>query len=235
MGPYTVPATVSFWAGGARMVPLVWQTMTTAAQPNQLQPDRLQLDLFSALDARGAGSSDNVRPSNQGTLRIELKRGTPRRRRVEGVLQGGTLVVSFPARMTKAEVWPIAEELRLRMERRVARDRIDLAARTRKLAREYGLPKPRSVEWSDRQRGRWGSCTPVDGSIRISNRLSEYPLWVLDYVLIHELAHLVHADHSPRFHALVAKYPKSERAIGFLIAKSSDGSPDGCSDECSDQ
>ncbi len=210
--------------------------MTTHAQP-----DRSQLDLFTSSDIvsdrdptalraplrqPAIPGHDNSVEQHSGvtsqSLHIELKRGTARRRRIEGVLHGDTLVVSFPARMTRAEVWPIAEELRTRMERRVAREHIDLVARTRRLAREYGLPKPRSVEWSDRQRGRWGSCTPVDGSIRISNRLSEYPLWVLDYVLIHELAHLVHGDHSPRFHALVAKYPKAERAIGYLMAKSNE-------------
>ena len=69
---------------------------------------------------------------------------------------------------------------------------------------------------------RWGSCTPADGSVRISVRLAPFPLWVLDYVLVHELAHLAVADHSPRFWALVDRYPLSERARGYLIAKSGD-------------
>ena len=161
------------------------------------------------------GEQPPIRPR----LEIELRRGTPRRRRVEGVLRGETLVVSYPPRMSKADVMPIANELRERMERRLTRERIDLAARARKLARLYGMPRPRRVEWSDRQLGRWGSCTPSEGSIRISSRLGDFPDWVLDYVLVHELAHLVHADHSPAFHAVVARYPKAERAIGFLIAK----------------
>ncbi len=156
-------------------------------------------------------------------LNIELRRGTPRRRRVEGVLRGDTLVVSYPQRLSQADVWPIAHELRLRMEKRLAREQIDLPERARKLAKQYGLPAPATIEWSDRQMGRWGSCTPADRSIRLSARLGEFPLWVLDYVLIHELAHLVHADHSPRFHALVNCYPKAERAIGYLIAKGTEG------------
>ena len=157
-------------------------------------------------------------------LTIEMRRGTARRRRVEGVLQGSTLVVTYPPRMSKAAALPIAEELRQRMQRRIARESVDLRARTDFLSRTYGLPRPTSVEWSQRQQQRWGSCTPSDGSIRISARMQGFPGWVIDYVLVHELAHLVHADHSPAFHAVVAKYPKAERAIGYLIAKSTDDS-----------
>jgi Protein of unknown function DUF45 len=153
-------------------------------------------------------------------LAIELRRGSTRRRHVEGVLRGDTLVVSYPARMARAEAERIADELRQRMERRLARERIDLAARARRLARELGLPQAASVEWSDRQQHRWGSCTPVDRCIRVSSRLAAFPTWVLDYVLVHELAHLRHADHGAEFHALVERYPKAERAIGFLIAQS---------------
>ncbi len=153
-------------------------------------------------------------------LAIELRRGSTRRRHVEGVLRGDTLVVSFPPRMARAEAERIADELRGRMERRLGRERIDLVTRARRLARELGLPQPARVEWSDRQQHRWGSCTPVDRCIRVSSRLAAFPSWVLDYVLVHELAHLRHADHGPEFHALVDRYPKAERAIGFLIAQS---------------
>ena len=74
--------------------------------------------------------------------------------------------------------------------------------------------------WSGRQTRRWGSCSPADATIRISDRLAELPLWVLDYVIVHELAHLAEANHGPGFHALVARYPRSERAVGFLEAVS---------------
>jgi predicted metal-dependent hydrolase len=69
---------------------------------------------------------------------------------------------------------------------------------------------------------RWGSCTKATSSIRISTRLGPFPDWVLDYVIVHELAHLVHLDHSPAFWELVHRYPRAERATGYLIAKSGD-------------
>ena len=152
-------------------------------------------------------------------MRVELVAGTRRRRHVEGVLVGDVLRVAYPPRMSRVEAQRIAEELRVRMERRVASDRLDLAARARALARRLELPRPARVEWSDRQLARWGSCDPADGVIRVSRRLAAFPVWVLDYVLVHELAHLVEPDHGPRFQALVARYPRAERAVGFLIAK----------------
>lgn len=94
----------------------------------------------------------------------------------------------------------------------------ELAERARDLAQKYlgGRPRPTSVSWSSQQERRWGSCTLVDGSIRISTRVQGMPEWVLDYVLLHELAHLVHAGHGPDFWKLLEAYPRTDRARGFL-------------------
>ncbi len=73
-----------------------------------------------------------------------------------------------------------------------------------------------SVRWVSNMAHRWGSCTSVDGTIRISDRLRPFPSWVLDYVLVHELAHLIEPDHGEAFWALVNHYPLTERARGFL-------------------
>ncbi|GIU87211.1 MAG: metal-dependent hydrolase [Acidimicrobiia bacterium] len=155
-------------------------------------------------------------------MEIELVRGTRRRKHVEAVLVGDRLRVSFPRWMSLAEAREVAEELAERMRRRVEPARIDVAARARRLARTYGLPRPREVRWSDQQLQRWGSCTPDTRTIRVSSRLAGYPSWVLDYVLVHELAHLEVPDHGPAHDALVARYPLAERARGFLTAKDLD-------------
>ncbi|NIH85263.1 hypothetical protein FHX45_002156 [Amycolatopsis granulosa] len=75
---------------------------------------------------------------------------------------------------------------------------------------------PASVRWVPPMRTRWASCTPADRTIRVSDRLQNVPAWVLDYVLVHELAHLRVAAHNAEFWELVRRYPKTERAIGYL-------------------
>jgi len=151
-------------------------------------------------------------------MEIELVRGTRRRKHVEAVLVGDRLRVSFPRWMTVDEAQVTAQELAERMRRRTDTTAIDIAARARRLAREYGLPRPHHVRWVDNMRHRWGSCTPEDGAIRVSSRLAAYPTWVLDYVLVHELAHLLVASHGPAHDSLVDRFPLAERARGFLIA-----------------
>ncbi len=79
-----------------------------------------------------------------------------------------------------------------------------------------GLATPKTVRWVDNQSSRWGSCTPDDRAIRLSRRLEGMPTWVIDYVLVHELAHLLELGHTPRFWRFVDRYPKAERAKGFL-------------------
>lgn len=136
---------------------------------------------------------------------------------------GGILRVSIPATMTPAEEEHWVAEMTRRSARRRAAEPVDLTARAAFLAERHRLPRPRSIRWSDNQKGRWGSCTPSDASIRISNRLAGEPRWVLDYVIVHELAHLYVAGHNRKFWALVRRYPRAELARGFLIAR---GTPD---------
>lgn len=132
---------------------------------------------------------------------------------------GGEIVVRVPARMSKADEARYVAELVERLEKRERRSAIDLDERARYLARRYDLPVPASIRFVDNQNSRWGSCTIETREIRISSRLVDYPEWVLDSVIVHELAHLVVPDHSPAFHALVDRYPKTERARGYLLAK----------------
>ena len=152
-------------------------------------------------------------------MEVSVLRSARRRKTVSARLVGDVLEVRVPSWMSAAEEARYVEDMKRRFERRRNADQIDLEARARRLATQYDLPQPESVRWVDNMTSRWGSCTPADGAIRIASQLAAWPTWVLDYVLVHELAHLAEPGHTPRFHALVARFPKAERATGFLIAK----------------
>src|SRR5258705_1497078 len=155
---------------------------------------------------------------------IEVRRSKRRRRTVSAYRDGERVVVLIPDQFSRAEerewVDRMLERLAAR-EQRVRRSDAELSARAARLVERYltghaTAARPASVRWVSNQNGRWGSCTPADRSIRISDRIMDMPEWVIDYMLLHELAHLVVPSHSPAFWALVARYPKSERARGYL-------------------
>ncbi|MGH9244980.1 MAG: M48 metallopeptidase family protein [Acidimicrobiales bacterium] len=156
---------------------------------------------------------------NPPPLRVEVVRSAKRRKTVQAVLVGNTVRVHVPARMSKDDEDRYVHELVGRLQRRHRSHDADLESRAAALADRHRLPHPASIRWSDNQRARWGSCSTWSADIRVSRRLADFPPWVLDYVLVHELAHLVEANHSPAFWALVNRYPKAERARGFLVAK----------------
>ncbi len=114
--------------------------------------------------------------------------------------------------------------MQTRLQRRRQKSELDDAAlqrRAQELNRQYfgGNLKWESVRWvTNQNRSRYGSCTPADGTIRLSHRVAAMPAFVRDYVLVHELAHLLEANHGPKFWKLVNRYPKTERARGYLMA-----------------
>lgn len=151
-------------------------------------------------------------------LPVDIIRSERRRRTLSARLVDGRLEVRVPAGMNPDEETRLVDEVLERARRRITSAQVDIRRRASELAIEYRLPQPSRVEWSSRQMKRWGSCSPDDRSIRISNRLAEVPPWVLDSVLIHELAHLVVGGHGPEFRRLVDRYRMTERATGYLIA-----------------
>ncbi len=132
---------------------------------------------------------------------------------VEGVLH-----VLIPDTLSAEEEEEWVAEMQRRVVAKNSSRNVDLQQRADALADEHRLPRARSVRFSARQTRRWGSCTPETATVRIAERLAAYPPWVLDYVIVHELAHLAEANHSPEFWELVDRYPLAERARGFLIA-----------------
>ena len=152
---------------------------------------------------------------------IEIRSSTRRRKTIAAHWEGDRIVVVVPHRLSKRERQLYADELAGRLiASRAQRRPTDAAlmARAAELSQRYlgGEAVPSSVTWSSRHQTRWGSCTPSDRTIRISDRLQGVPSWVLDTVLLHELAHLLHPEHSPEFHRLVDRHPKMAESDVFL-------------------
>jgi predicted metal-dependent hydrolase len=160
---------------------------------------------------------------------VEVRRSARRRRTVAAFWEDGTAVVAIPAHFSGAQerewVHRMLEKLRTQGtrgpkaagRRRTAND-AGLAAHAAELSARYlgGRAVPASVRWVTNQNSRWGSATPSEGTIRLSHKLQQMPQWVIDYVLLHELAHLLVAAHNAAFWRLLAAYPETERAKAFL-------------------
>jgi len=157
---------------------------------------------------------------------VTVIRSARRKRTVGAQLSAGVLTVTVPSWMSSAETEMWVAKMSASFTRKMSAERIDLHARATTLARRYELPRPRDIRWADDMTSRWGSCTTTTGHIRISTRLAAFPDWVIDYVIIHELAHLEVGGHGTDFWQLAHRYPKAERAIGYLIAKATDGKTD---------
>jgi predicted metal-dependent hydrolase len=171
-------------------------------------------------DLRGADGPLAYR-EDMSTSEVEVRRSRRRRRTVSAYRAAGRTVVLIPARFTRAEeqqwVTTMLERL-AKGERRRRPSDDQLAARASELSRRHlgGLAKPTSIRWVTNQSSRWGSCTPADGTIRISVRVKGMPAYVLDYVILHELAHLLAPGHGREFWSLLEGYPRLERARGYL-------------------
>lgn len=154
---------------------------------------------------------------------VRIVRSKRRKRTVQAREVGGVIEVRAPATMSDEELTPIVERLATRLRRRQARDELDdhaLRDRAELLNRRYfdGRLRWASIAWVANQNRRFGSCTPANGTIRLSHRVGAMPRFVQDYVIVHELAHLLEANHGPAFWALVNRYPLTERARGYLMA-----------------
>ncbi|HEX2357024.1 MAG TPA: M48 family metallopeptidase [Micromonosporaceae bacterium] len=155
---------------------------------------------------------------------VEVRRSERRRRTVSAYRDGERVVVLIPNLFSRAEESEWVDRMLARLaarEKRGRRSDAALLARARRLIGRYlaehaSTLVPASVRWVTNQNGRWGSCTPADRTIRISDRIQDLPDWVIDYVLLHELCHLLVPSHNTRFWQLVGRYPKAERARGYL-------------------
>ncbi|ANY05888.1 M48 metallopeptidase family protein [Pseudonocardia sp. HH130630-07] len=156
---------------------------------------------------------------------VEVRRSARRKRMVSARREGDRMVVFIPGWMSDEQERDWVAKMVQRMEASEARRRSPgrtgdeaLLTRAQELSSRWleGRTDPASVRWVPTMRTRWASCTPVDRTIRISERLRDAPGWVVDYVLVHELAHLLSAAHDDVFWSWVYRYPRTERAIGYL-------------------
>jgi predicted metal-dependent hydrolase len=157
------------------------------------------------------------------SMKVRIIRSKKRRKTVQAREVDGIIEVLAPARMSDEELRPFILSLRERIERKKAKAELNddvLAKRARRLSFQYlgGLPRWDSIRWVTNQKKRHGSCTASKGAIRISHRISHMPRFVQDYVIVHELAHLLEPNHGKRFWELVYRYPRTERARGYLMA-----------------
>lgn len=173
------------------------------------------------MGARRYRSGVDDRALDAALAAVEVRRSRRRTRTVSAFREGGRTVVAIPDRFTRTQEREWVRRMVTKMldaERRRTPTDTGLERRAAELSDRYlgGRARPVSVAWSSRQGRRWGSCTPSQGTIRISTRLRGVPTWVLDYVLLHELVHLLQPGHGPEFWAELAAYPRTERARGFL-------------------
>lgn len=182
------------------------------AVPETLAPNRTDAK-HQPSGAPGIDRTDEDTPVR--VIRSARRTKTSSARLVDGVVE-----VRIPATLTAEQEHEVVEDLRSRLLRRRDNEEagLDLYERAVKLANRYDLPEPTSVSWVSNQHSRWASCTPQHRSIRVSRRLMKVPDYVLDYVLVHELAHIDEANHSSAFRDLENRFPKVERATGFLEA-----------------
>ena len=148
-----------------------------------------------------------------------MRRSSKRRKTIEAYRKGDTIIVAIPARMSKREEERVVAEMVSKLGKDDLRlTSTELMARALELNSLYlgNKATPITVEWSSRMERIWGSCTIEERAIRLSNRLDDAPHYALDYILLHELVHLIVAGHGPDFKALLAGYPQLERAEGYL-------------------
>lgn len=155
-------------------------------------------------------------------MKVKVIRSRKRVRTISAIPEGNVLVVRAPEHVSKKDLDPIIKDLRekwLRVRKPKVSDE-SLNRRAEVLNRMYfqGRLNWKSLKWVNNMRERHASCTPQYKTIRISSDVAKMPKFVQDYIIIHELAHLIEDNHGPRFWKLCERYPLTERARGYLMA-----------------
>jgi predicted metal-dependent hydrolase len=156
------------------------------------------------------------------TLIVERKRV----KNINARLRDTTLLISAPFSAPQATLDQAIPDLARRLVRRAHARQVNveedaLALAHRVAARFPKGPEVAQVLFVTTQEARWGSYSPATGTIRLNAALRQMPRWVLEAVVAHELAHVVHQDHSPAFWKLLRRVcPDTDRARAFLAGVS---------------
>lgn len=190
---------------------------------NFIQGDIFEANL-PAVRAQASKSTDEVRipPTDiAGGAEVRVVKSSRRRKSISAYREHGAIVIQVPARLSNSKIREVIPEMVEKILSREAREKMSdktLHERAIQLLRRY-LPEfqvvPASVTWRSMNE-RWGSCTTIDRTIRISDRLNGAPEYVVDYLLVHELIHLEIADHGPEFEKLLSRFELSELANSYL-------------------
>ena len=196
--------------------------MTRQDQPSLFDPED-----FAGSDKTEWASVESVEFVFKKTdlTKVEVKRSKRAKRNVTAYRDNDKTVVTVPTRMAKRDIDAYVTELVKRLderdERTSSQESLELRART--LSRRYlgqdlfeTHKSPVKIRWVTNQNSRWGSCTPDEGTIRLSHRLQRMPSYVIDSVILHELIHLLVTEHSPAFYELMNKFPQHEKAKAYL-------------------
>jgi hypothetical protein len=151
---------------------------------------------------------------------VEIRASTRRKKTGTAHWSGSRIVVLIPARIKGRERTTFVDDLvdRLLTQRpQNSAGDASLEDRANQLAELFndGV-MPSSVRWVKNQQARWASCSPASREIRMSNRLRQCPEWVIDAVLVHELAHLQEVGHTPRFNEIANRFERQQESALFL-------------------
>ena len=195
---------------------------STFAQMNTATPTLNESNFLSEIRPKSIKARERELREHLPDFRV-IRSGR-RKRSIQAFRQNGSIEIHIPDRLTRAqelELIPEMIEMVLTREAKSRKSDTQLANWANEVIREFLTDfdpiteRPHSVSWRV-MRERWGSCTTVDKTIRISNRLMPAPLYVIKHVLLHELIHLRIADHGSEFNALLNRNPDGERAESFL-------------------
>lgn len=192
--------------------------MTGPNQPSLFDPE-------DALSTEFTNESVEFVYQRTDLTKVEVKRSKRAKRNVTAYRDNDKTVVTVPTRMAKRDIDAYVVELVNRLDDRDERTSSQeaLEQRARVLSRKYlgqdlfeTHKVPVKIRWVTNQNSRWGSCTPDEGTIRLSHRMQRMPGYVIDSVIVHELIHLLVTDHSPAFYELMNKFPQHEKAKAYL-------------------